>query len=229
MSIRAILFDLDGTLLHTVPDLAAAVNAMLRDLALPELDEATVATYVGKGAENLIHRSLTGSLDGRADAALFEKANAIWHAHYEQINGQHAEFYPGVLEGLEAFAQAGLKLAVVTNKPERFTGPLLARSGIACYFSVVIGGDTFERKKPDPLPVLKACERLGVSPSEALFIGDSLNDAQAARAAGVPCWLLPYGYNEGRPIESTPCDGHINTLLQAAERVCAQQPIQVNP
>ncbi|HEY1057534.1 MAG TPA: phosphoglycolate phosphatase [Limnobacter sp.] len=229
MSIRAILFDLDGTLLHTVPDLAAAVNAMLRDLSLPELDEHTVATYVGKGAENLIHRSLTGTLDGRADAALFDKANAIWHAHYEHINGQHAEFYGGVREGLAAFQQAGFKLAVVTNKPERFTGPLLERSGIAEYFSVVVGGDTYERKKPDPLPVLKACERLGVAPADALFIGDSLNDAQAAKAAGVPCWLLPYGYNEGRPIQSTPCDGHIDTLLQAADRVRAQQPSQVNP
>lgn len=221
LSCSAVLFDLDGTLLHTVPDLAAAVNAMLTDLGKPTLDLDEVATFVGKGAENLIHRSLTGSLSGRADEALFKQANVIWHQHYEQFNGLKAQFYPGVKEGLQALHTAGFKLAVVTNKPERFTLPLLQRCGLAHYFPVVVGGDTCTRKKPDPMPVLHACDLLGVAPQQALFIGDSLNDAQAAKAAGLPCWLLPYGYNEGRSISETPCDGQIDSIFQAAQRLLA--------
>ncbi|WP_370260726.1 phosphoglycolate phosphatase [Limnobacter sp.] len=219
MTTRAVLFDLDGTLLHTVPDLAAAVNAMLRDLGRPALSESQVGIYIGKGAENLVHRSLTGSMTERASAEEYEHAMRIWQQHYTTINGQNAVLYPGVVEGLDALRQAGVPMAVVTNKPERFTQPLLQRTGLASYFSVVVGGDTCPEKKPSPMPVLHACKQLDVQPESALMIGDSHNDAEAAHAAGAPCWLLPYGYNEGMPVQSTPCQAYIQTIAQAADRL----------
>ncbi|HEX4855754.1 MAG TPA: phosphoglycolate phosphatase [Limnobacter sp.] len=222
MNKKAVLFDLDGTLLHTVPDLAAAVNAMLADLGKPTLPEETVAVYVGKGAENLVNRSLTGSMTEKADPVLYQQAMANWQNHYTHINGNHSEFYPGVKEGLELLKQAGCKLAVVTNKPERFTHPLLQRTGIADYFEVVVGGDTCPVKKPDPMPILHACKLLGIQPSQALMIGDSVNDALSAHAAGVECWLLPYGYNEGNSVMETRCDGVVNTIQEAAERLLGQ-------
>jgi phosphoglycolate phosphatase len=207
MTKQAVLFDLDGTLLHTVPDLAAAVNAMLVDLGKPVLPEETVAVYVGKGAENLVNRSLTGSMTEKASPELYAQAMANWQNHYTQINGNHSVFYPGVKEGLELLKNGGYKLAVVTNKPERFTKPLLERTG------------TCPVKKPDPMPVTHACKLLGVDPSQALMIGDSVNDALAANAAGVECWLLPYGYNEGRSVHETQCDGIVNTIEEAAQRL----------
>lgn len=226
MTIQAVLFDLDGTLLHTAPDLAAAVNATLADLGRSPLSVDQVAVYVGKGADNLLHRSLTGHMEQTAAPELFAKAKALWEVHYQRLNGAHARLYPGVVEGLNALRQAGLKLAVVTNKPERFTVPLLEATGLAQYFSVTVGGDTCARKKPDPMPVQHACTRLNVSPSRALMIGDSVNDVLSARAAGARCWLLPYGYNEGTPASQTDCDGYIETIAQAAERLLAAQ---VNP
>lgn len=226
MNKKAVLFDLDGTLLHTVPDLAAAVNAMLVDLGKPTLPEDTVAVYVGKGAENLVNRSLTGSMTEKADPALYQQAMDNWQNHYTTINGRHSEFYPGVKEGLDLMKQAGLKLAVVTNKPERFTHPLLERAGLAGYFEVVVGGDTCPVKKPDPMPVQHACKLLGVEPSQALMIGDSVNDALSAHAAGVECWLLPYGYNEGHSVFETRCDGVINTIEEAARLLLRGQAPQ---
>ncbi|MCE2679837.1 MAG: phosphoglycolate phosphatase [Burkholderiales bacterium] len=219
----AVLFDLDGTLMHTVPDLAAAVNAMLSDLGRAHLPQATVADYVGKGAENLVHRSLTGSLSEKAPGELFERAYEGFKHHYDRINGLEAQFYEGVLEGLDALQAMGLRLAVVTNKPARYTLPLLERSGLMPRFSAVVSGDTCERKKPDAMPIAHACAQLGVEASAAVMIGDSLNDAQAAKAAGSVCWLLPYGYNEGRAILETPCDGYVQTIAQAAELLRQQR------
>ena len=217
--IKTVLFDLDGTLMHTVPDLAAAVNAMLVDLSIPALDESVVAQYVGKGAENLVHRSLTGDMLGKAPPALFEQGMQLFQTHYDIINGQFAQFYEGVLEGLDAFDQLGMKLAVVTNKPARFTQPLLERRGIANRFQAIVSGDTCVRKKPDRMQLDHACELMGLHTGQALMIGDSHNDAQAASAAGSPCWLLPYGYNDGKPVTDTPCDGIVQTLLDAAQRL----------
>lgn len=213
---KAVLFDLDGTLLHTAPDLADAVNAMLADMGYAPLPEQTVASFVGKGAENLVHRSLTGTLTDRAAPDLFERAYGAFLAHYDRLNGARSVFYDGVLEGLDAMARLGLKLAVVTNKPSRYTDPLLDRVGIRSRFTAVVSGDTCPRKKPDPMPLLHACGQMGVDPAQALMIGDSHNDAQAARAAGSLCWLLPYGYNEGHPVSQTPCDGYVDTLAHAA-------------
>ncbi len=223
MNTEVVLFDLDGTLLHTVPDLAAAVNAMLTDLGKVALEESQVAVYVGKGAENLVHRSLTGSMTELAPAADYEKAMGVWQAHYTRINGEFAVLYPGVIEGLNKLKAAGLRLGVVTNKPERYTHPLLQRTGLSSYFDVIVGGDTCERKKPDPMPVAHACAQFKVHPSQTLLIGDSINDSLSAKAAGATCWLLPYGYNEGHSVHDTPCDAVVETIEQAADRLLASK------
>jgi phosphoglycolate phosphatase len=216
---RAVIIDLDGTLLDTAADLAAATNRMLADLGREPLAEQTVAGYVGKGSEVLVHRVLSGSRDGRVDEALHARGLASFFRHYESENGRHARAYPGVREGLDAMRAKGLRLACVTNKPYAFTVPLLERCGMLGDFELVVGGDSLPRKKPDPLPMLHVARTFGLPPSQVVAIGDSLNDAEAARAAGMPVLLVPYGYNEGRDVRSLDTDGIVATLLEAALRI----------
>ncbi|MCM5571896.1 phosphoglycolate phosphatase [Burkholderiaceae bacterium FT117] len=206
------IIDLDGTLLDTAADLAAGTNAMLAELGREPLPVDEVARYVGKGGEVLVHRALTRSLDGRVDAALAARAMEAFLRHYARENGIHSRVYPGVVEGLEAMRARGLKLACVTNKPQGFSEVLLAEKGLAPYFDLVVGGDLLPRRKPDPLPMLHVCERFGLAPDRIIAIGDSDNDAAAARAAGMPVLVVPYGYNEGRPAESIDADGVVSTL-----------------
>jgi phosphoglycolate phosphatase len=215
--IRAALVDLDGTILDTVADLAAAVNRVHADLGLPARDPQLIATFVGKGLPTLVRRGLAGTLDGDVDEALFERAWPLFDRHYAAESGRQAQPYPGAREGLARMRALGLRLACVTNKSERFTLALLRETGFLESFDVVVCGDQVTKRKPDPAPFLLACERLAVTPAEALVIGDSENDVQAARAAGCPVWCVPYGYNEGRPIETLACDRAIATLAEAAE------------
>jgi phosphoglycolate phosphatase len=219
MITRAILFDLDGTLLDSAPDLAAAANAMLAELGLPARDPAVIATYIGKGIPKLVERTLAGSLDAAANPVLFARALPIYERYYAEESGRRAVPFPGVIEGLRALRDAGLPLACITNKAERFTLDLLQRTGLDGFFPVVVCGDTVVRKKPDPEPVLTACARLDVRPVDALMIGDSANDCEAARAAGCPVWCVPYGYNEGRPVETLDCDAIVPDLAEAARRL----------
>jgi phosphoglycolate phosphatase len=216
---RAVLIDLDGTLLDTALDLAEAVNRMLTDLGRPTLDAAQVAAAVGKGAEVLVHRVLTGLPDGRADPALFQPALSAFLRHYHDTNGLHARIYPGVREGLQAMREAGLALACVTNKPQAYAEPLLARLDLAQWFAFVQGGDALPYKKPDPRPLLHAAARLGAAPALTVAIGDSLNDAQAARAAGMTVLVVPYGYNEGAGVHGLDVDAIVDSLWHAAERI----------
>jgi phosphoglycolate phosphatase len=216
MDIRAVLFDLDGTLLDTAPDLAAAANAMLAELGLPPRDPAVIATYIGKGIPKLVERTLAGALDAAPDPTALARALPTYERHYAAESGRRSVPFPGVVEGLRALHGAGLPLACITNKAERFTLDLLRWTGLHGYFAAVVSGDTVARKKPDPEPVLTACARLGVRPGEALMIGDSANDVQAARAAGCPVWCVPYGYNEGRPVDSLDCDRIVASLAEAA-------------
>jgi phosphoglycolate phosphatase len=219
VTVRAVLFDLDGTLLDSAPDLAAAANRMLAELGLAPRDPAVIATYIGKGIPRLVERTLTGALDATADAALFARALPIYERYYAEESGRRSVPYPGVVDGLRMLREAGLPLACITNKAERFTVDLLERTGLNGFFGAVVCGDTVARKKPDPEPVLAACARLGVRPAEALMIGDSANDVQAARAAACPVWCVPYGYNEGRPVESLDCDAIVPDLAEAARRL----------
>lgn len=213
---RALMFDLDGTLLDSAADLACAANCTLADLGMPQRSESLLATFIGKGIARLVERSLSGRVDGFADAALVARALPIFERHYERESGRQTTVFPGVVEGLEALKAQALPLACITNKAERFAVALLAKTGLAPYFALVVGGDTLERKKPDPLPFTFACKRFGVAPAEALVVGDSENDVAGARAAGCPVVCVPYGYNEGRPIESAGCDAVVASVLEAA-------------
>jgi phosphoglycolate phosphatase len=215
----AVLLDLDGTLLDTAPDLAAAANAMLADLGLPGRDPAEIATYIGRGIPALVHRALTGALDGAADASLFERALPLFERRYAEESGRRARPYLGVVDGLVRIRELGLGLGCVTNKAGRFTQELLDRQGLAGFFGCVVSGDTLPRKKPDPLPVVHACALLGAEPQDALLIGDSLTDVLAARAAGCAVWCVPYGYNEGRPVGTLDCDAVVASLAEAARRL----------
>ena len=219
MAFRAVLFDLDGTLLHTAPDLAAAANAMLAELGLPARDPAAIADYIGQGLAGLVHRTLTGAADGTAAPALFARALPVFERHYAAESGRRSRPYPGVVAGLTRIHELGFRLGCVTNKAGRFTRDLLDRADLAGFFGCVVSGDTVARRKPDPLPVLHACELLGADVGDTLVIGDSANDVLAARAAGCAVWCVPYGYNEGRPVETLACDAIVGDLVEAARRL----------
>jgi phosphoglycolate phosphatase len=216
---RAVLFDLDGTLLHTAPDLAAAANRMLGELGLPLREPDEIATFIGKGLPVLVHRALAGTLEGVAEPALFARALPIFERCYAEESGRRARVFPGVVEGLERMRDLGLPLGCVTNKAGRFTRDLLERTGLARFLECVVSGDTVARKKPDPLPILYACERLGTEARMTLVIGDSLNDVRAARAAGCRVWCVPYGYNEGRPVTELDCEAVVDSVVEAARRI----------
>lgn len=213
------MIDLDGTLLDTIPDLAAAANLMLTELKRPALPESLIRNFVGKGIDNLIERTLTGSMDGKPDAALFQQALPIYERSYRAVNGKHTTLYPGVREGLDLLRAQGYPMVCVTNKSERFTLPLLDYVSLSSYFEVIVAGDTLPQKKPDPAPLLHACKRLNVAPGEMLMIGDSMNDAQAARAAGCPIFCVTYGYNEGHDVHTLDVDAIVASLVEATHLI----------
>ena len=218
--IRAVLFDLDGTLIDTLPDLHAAACAMLNDLGRPPLPLESIRAYVGRGIPNLIKRVLANSLHVAEDPnPPPPEAVASYRRHYAHENGRNAKVYPGVLEGLASLRALGVPLGVVTNKADTFIQPLLEQTGLSGYFEVLVGGDRLPKVKPDPMPLVWACGRLGVSPAEALFIGDSINDALAARAAGCPVFLLPYGYNEDRDVHELDCDAIVESVRDAVKLI----------
>ena len=205
----AAIIDLDGTLVDTLGDFCAALDATLRDLGLPPVAPEAVRVRVGKGSEHLI-RSVLAHVGG--DAARYDDAWAAYQRHYDAVNGRYSDVYPGAVEGLDALRARGLRLACLTNKPGAFADTLLQRKGLRDHFEVVFGGDAFVRKKPDPLPLLKTCEALGTAPARTLMVGDSRNDAQAARAAGCPVVLVTYGYNHGEPVAAVDADGYVSSL-----------------
>ena len=219
LRIKAVTIDLDGTLADSVSDLAAAANEMLRSLGRPDLPETTIRTFVGKGIPRLVERTLAGDLNGTVDQAALDAALPVFERCYAEVNGVHTTIFPGVREGLAAFRACRLPLACVTNKAGRFAIPLLDQLGIAHYFSQVVAGDTLPQKKPDPAPLLLACNHFQVRPDEMLMIGDSKNDAQAARAAGCPVFCVSYGYNEGEDVRALDVDAIVPTLLEAARLI----------
>ena len=227
LEIGAVLFDLDGTLLDTLPDLHVATNAMLSDLGRTPLPLSAVRSYLGRGISNLVKRVLAGSLAAAEDdSPVPVHALASFRQHYARENGRNALVYPGALEGLRALKAKGVPLGLITNKAEAFALPLLELTGLVDYFDVVVSGDSLPRQKPDPMPLVWACGRLGVSPENTLFIGDSINDFLAGRAAGCRVFLVPYGYNEDRDVHELACDAIVKSVADAATRVefRAKQP-----
>lgn len=215
-AIAAVIIDLDGTMVDTLPDFEVAINAMRAEMDLAPLARARIGAMVGKGSEHLIRGVLALDLDAAAVARRFDAAMAAYQRHYLAINGDHSALYPGVLAGLDAMRAQGLRLACVTNKPIAFATPLLAQKGLAAYFEIVYGGDSLALKKPDPLPLLTVCADFGLAPAQVVAIGDSSNDAEAARAAGCFVLSVPYGYNHGRAVHDIDSDGIVETLLDAA-------------
>jgi phosphoglycolate phosphatase len=214
LAVKAVTIDLDGTLLDTIPDLAAAANMMLAELGRPPLDIEVIRTFVGKGITRLVERTLDA--DGAPDPALMARALPVFERCYMQVNGRHTTIYPGAKEGLDRLRAQGFPLACVTNKSGRFTLPLLDNVGLASYFKTVVSGDTLERKKPEPDPLLHAAAVLEIAPRDMLMIGDSLNDTQAARAAGCPVFCVTYGYNEGHDVRDLDTDALVDSLVEAA-------------
>jgi phosphoglycolate phosphatase len=221
VAIKAAIIDLDGTMLDTMPDFHVALNGMRADLGLAPVTQAAITPMVGKGSENLIRAVLALDFDASTVDARFDAAMASYQRHYLAINGQHSQLFDGVVAGLDAMRAHGLRLACVTNKPIAFTTPLLAAKKLAGYFEVVYGGDSLAQKKPHPLPLLQVCRDFDLAPAAVVAIGDSSNDAEAARAAGCPVLTVPYGYNHGRPVQEIDTDGIVDSLLSAATLIAS--------
>jgi phosphoglycolate phosphatase len=207
--IEAAIVDLDGTLVDTLGDFVAVLAVTLADLGLPGVSREFVERTVGKGSEHLIRSVLR---EVGADAGRYDSAWGLYQRHYLALNGRHADVYPGAAEGLQRLRDAGWRLACVTNKPLAFARPLLESKGLLPHFAHVFGGDSFERRKPDPLPLLRTCAALGSAPGRTLMVGDSANDALAARAAGCPVVLVRYGYNHGEPVERVDADAFVDRI-----------------
>ncbi|UAK21644.1 phosphoglycolate phosphatase [Kluyvera sp. CRP] len=234
-SIRGVAFDLDGTLVDSAPGLTAAVDSALYALELPVAGEDRVVTWIGNGADVLMERALNWARQERAtqraaqgkpsvdshDIPQDEQLRVLrrlFDRYYAEFAEEGSFLFPHVAQTLAALHANGLPLAVVTNKPTPFVAPILASLGIDSYFSVVIGGDDVQNKKPHPEPLLKVAEKLSITPQALLFVGDSRNDIQAAKAAGCASVGLTYGYNYGEAIARSEPDvvfDHFNQLLPA--------------
>ena len=219
LSFEAAILDLDGTMVNTLGDFVVVLQRTLHDLPLPfssyTVDEQVIEKIVGKGSEHLIQSILSlaaHDADQSALKAVYPLAWERYQYHYKAVNGQYATVYEGVQEGLEQFKAWGWKMACVTNKPTAFAEELLKAKRLSHYFALVLGGDACERKKPDPLPLIKACEGMGVLVGKTLMVGDSSNDALAARGAGCPVLLVSYGYNHGLPIQAVDADAFTDSL-----------------
>jgi phosphoglycolate phosphatase len=221
LNLQAVMIDLDGTMVDTIGDFEVALNRALTDLQVPTANRLLIERSIGKGSEHLIrtvlkHQFALPEMSGnsREVEQLFMPVWERYEHHYLSINGEFSNVFPGVMEGLEQIKALGLPMACLTNKPVSFTLPLIQDKGLAPYFTKVFGGDSFERKKPDPLPLLKTCEALQSLPAQTLMVGDSSNDAQAADAAGCPVVLMTYGYNHGEPIQNTPALAWLDSMVQ---------------
>jgi phosphoglycolate phosphatase len=215
-AIRAVIVDLDGTMLDTVPDFHVAINRMRSEFGLGDISAGQIEKMVGKGSENLIRGVLGLDFDPAGVEQRLPAAMEAYQRHYLAINGDYSVLYDNVLAGLDAMREMGLRMACVTNKPLAFAAPLLAKKGLAPYFELVYGGECLPRKKPDPMPLLQVCADFALAPAQVVAIGDSSNDAEAARAAGCFVLAVPYGYNHGRAIHETDSDGIVTSLLEAA-------------
>lgn len=214
-----VLIDVDGTLVDSVPDLAFCVDEMLKQLDMPVRGEAAVREWVGNGVIRLTERALTNDLDGYPDQELFDKAMPIFNQLYSENTSKRSELYPGVVEGMAFLKESGFIIGCVTNKAAQFTIPLLKDLGLHDEFETIICGDTLEKKKPDPAPLLHAAKQLGVKPEESLMLGDSKSDVKAARAAGFNIICMSYGYNHGEDIRNYDPDVVIDSMTELPDYI----------
>tara|TARA_B100000959_G_scaffold79478_1_gene84666 strand:- start:4403 stop:5071 length:669 start_codon:yes stop_codon:yes gene_type:complete len=211
---KLVMIDVDGTLVDSVPDLAYCVDQMMISLGRPAIGEERVRHWVGNGVPRLVERALTGELDGFPSQQAFDKAYPIFLDLYAQNSSVRSTLYEGVIEGLDYLKSKGYLLGCVTNKAEQFTLPLLKSLGIIDYFGVVISGDTLEKKKPDPLPLIHGANFFNINPNECLMLGDSVSDVKAARAASFQIICMSYGYNHGNNIAVENPDLVIDSMKQ---------------
>jgi len=217
----AVLLDLDGTLVDTAPEIAEAANRMLAEFGLPPLQVLRIRRFIGRGVAHLIRQVLAASrLSGTVTEAT---AIARFDVQYARINGTSARVYSGVFAGLDALTAADWKLGCVTNKPQRFAEPLLTRTGLGKYFGTVVFGDSLSTMKPSAEPLLHACRALDADPAQSLMVGDSLHDAQAARAAGMPCYVVSYGYGGKRSIAALVRGQIVSNLEELPARLATQR------
>ena len=214
--VRAVAFDLDGTLVDSAPDIAAAANASLASLGLARVPEARVALAIGDGVDMLVERTMTESLGAAPAPELLAAGIARFRKEYARRAYVASRLYPGVADGLDALRDRGLPLACVTNKASLFTAEVLERSGLAPRLAFACCADAPEQRKPRPDLLLEACARLSVIPRELLYVGDSALDVAAARAAGCPVVVVDYGYRRGQPVEELGGDAVIASLVQLA-------------
>ncbi len=211
---KLVMIDVDGTLVDSVPDLAYCVDQMMISLGRPAIGEERVRHWVGNGVPRLVERALTGELDGFPSQQAFDKAYPIFLDLYAQNSSVRSTLYEGVIEGLDYLKSKGYLLGCVTNKAEQFTLPLLKSLGIIDYFGIVISGDTLEKKKPDPLPLIHGANFFNINPNECLMLGDSVSDVKAARAASFQIICMSYGYNHGNNIADENPDLVIDSMKQ---------------
>lgn len=209
---KMILIDLDGTLVDTAPDLAYSVDLMMKQLDMPVRGEVAVREWIGNGVARLVRRALVGAYDGEPEEELYNKAYPLFLDLYEKNVCVHSRLYAGAKEGLDYLKQAGYRLGCVTNKPARYTEPLLKALGVYRYFDVIVSGDTLDKKKPDPAPLIYAADQLNTPSHQSLMVGDSVNDVEAARAAGFQVVCVNYGYNHGKDIHDAHPDAVIDSL-----------------
>lgn len=217
LAVKMAMIDLDGTLIDTVPDLAAAANRMLVDLGRPAWDINHYRTWVGNGVPRFVRRALTGEMQAEPETALFERALARFRKHYAAAVADLSRPYPGAVEGLERLAAMGFELACITNKAEAFTVPLLKQLDLYKCFKLVLSGDSLPKQKPDPLPLTHACKHFGITPDHGVLVGDSSNDVEAARAAGMPVICVTYGYNHGHDIRASHPDAVVDSLADVPQ------------
>ncbi|MBT3854193.1 MAG: phosphoglycolate phosphatase [Thiotrichales bacterium] len=216
---KLVMIDVDGTLVDSVPDLAYCVDQMMIRLEMPIRGEERVRHWVGNGVPRLVERALTDELDGFPSQEAFDKAYPIFLDLYAQNSSVRSTLYEGVIEGLDYLKSRDCLLGCVTNKAEQFTLPLLKSLGIIDYFGIVISGDTLEKKKPDPLPLIHGANFFKINPKECLMLGDSVSDVKAARAAGFQIICMSYGYNHGNNIADENPDLVIDSMNQLRDHL----------
>jgi len=220
--VKLIAFDLDGTLLDSVPDLAKAVQLTLEELNLPSQQQAEVRSWIGNGARVLVKRALSGDMKGVVSDELFKKAYPLFLKHYAAHLNCESVLYNGVEETLRELKEAGITLTCITNKPTEFTLPLLEEIGLAQFFEKVVCGDTFEERKPHPMPLLEVAKAFNVTSAQSIMVGDSVNDIKAAQTAGFYSICVDYGYHGDYDVHQLGADvvisqfSEIKQLLQYA-------------